>query len=99
MSPHQADLVNAAKAEDTQDLLSHIAWTDVIKPKLDEHVSKLSALLVAEALGAPLAKGQTRERIAGMCYGVQYISRVFEQVLRDGTSAVQNLSHEGISLG
>lgn len=98
MSDVKRDYIAVAMAEDTYDLLSHIAWTDVIKPKLEEHEAKLGKLLVAEALGKPLPDGLTRERVAGMCYGVQYITTVLEKILRDGEAAVKNLNASGISL-
>ena len=53
-------LESVAKAEDTYDLLNHIAWTDVIKPALDEQLKQWSAMLVAEALGTPNPAGLTR---------------------------------------
>lgn len=99
MSNHNEQLIAAAKAEDTYDLLCHIAWTDVIKPKLEEQVKRLSSQLVAEALGKPLPEGLTRERVAGMCYGIQYITSLFEKILKDGERAVKDLKDTGISLG
>lgn len=87
-----------ARAEDTYDLLSHIAWTDSIKPKLDEQLKRYSDWLVSEALGAPLPVGLTREQIAGMAYGIKFISGVFEKILKDGEKALKDLNQVGLRL-
>lgn len=89
---HQEQLIAAAKAEDTYDLLNHIAWTDVIRPKLETQVQQWSSILVAEALGGQLPPGKTREQIAGMAYGVQHIIRLFEQIIKEGERAVDALN-------
>lgn len=85
-------------SEDTYDLLQHIAWTDVILPKLQEHTRQLSTLLVSEALGTPLPTPLTREKVAGMCYGIQYITSLLERVIRNGEKAVSDLNHFGVHL-
>lgn len=95
---HQDQLLAAVKGEDTQDLLNHIAWTDVIRPRLEAQVTQWSQILVAEALGGPLPPGKTREQVAGMAYGVQSTIRLFEQILKDGERAISALSAEGIKL-
>ena len=91
-------LVAVAQAEDTYDLLQHIAWDTVIKPALDDEVKRMSSLLVAEALGTPLPGGLTREQVAGRCYGIQFISSLFEKVLRRGEKALEDLQASGLHL-
>lgn len=91
-------ITTAAKAEDTYDLLTHIAWTDTIRPELEKQVKRYHQLLVSEALGSPLPEGLTREKVAGICYGVQWISNFLEKVLQDGKKAVADLQEKGISL-
>ena len=91
-------LVAVAKAEDTYDLLEHIAWEKVIKPALDQEIKRMSSLLVSEALGTPLPGGLTREMVAGKCYGVQYISRLFEKILKDGERALVDLQADGLHI-
>lgn len=98
MKDYESNLISVAQAEDTFDLLNHIAWTDVIKPKLDAQVKQWSAMLVNEALGLPIPSGHTREQVAGMCYGINYISTVFERVLKDGEKALADLHKHGITL-
>lgn len=91
-------LVAVAKAEDTYDLLQHIAWERVVKPALDEDLKRLSSLLVSEALGTPLPAGWTREQVAGKCYGIQYISRLFEKILKEGERALVDLQASGLKI-
>jgi len=55
-------------------------------------------MLIAEAMGGKLPEGLTRERVAGMAYGIQYITTLIEKVLREGDRAVKDLSAEGISI-
>lgn len=98
MPSHNSALIAAAKAEDTYNLLNHIAWTDVILPKLQQQVTQYSALLVNEALGAPLPGKLTREQVAGMAYGINYIATLFEKILREGERALTSLNSEGISI-
>jgi hypothetical protein len=95
---HQEALVTAAKAEDTANLLNHIAWTDVVRPKLQEQVAIYSQLIVAEALGGKLPLGKSREQLAGICYGINYVSTLFEKILRDGERAMKDLADERITL-
>lgn len=99
MGLNYADQVMAvAKMEDTLDLLSHIAWTDTIKPELEKQVRVYSEMLVNDALGVPLPEGLTREKIAGMCYGISWISKFLDRVLRDGEKAVKDLHLSGFTL-
>jgi len=96
---HRDSLIAAAQAEDTQDLLQHIAWTDVIKPRLQSQVQAFSQILVNEAIGmTSLPVGKTREQIAGIAYGIQYVSNLMEKILKDGERALISLQSEGISL-
>ncbi len=96
---HEERLYSVAKAEDTYDLMHHIAWDTVVKPALDKQVTDLSKLLVNEALGGKLPEGLTRERVAGMCYGINYISTLLEKILREGEKAMKDLSAMGIHPG
>ena len=95
---HQEQLIAAAKAEDTYDLLNHIAWTDVIRPRLEEVVRQYSALLVSEALGGALPPGKTREQLAGIAYGINYITGLFERILKDGERALEGLATTGLQI-
>lgn len=85
--------VAVAQAEDTFDLLQHIAWSGVIKPKFDEQITTYSKMLVNDALGiAPLPKGLTREQIAGRAYGLTYTISLLESILTRGEKALEELN-------
>lgn len=91
-------LMAVAKAEDTYDLMNHIAWDKVVKPALEAEVKKYSQLLVLEALGNPIPGGLTREQVAGRCYGIQFMSSLFERILQRGEKALEDLQHEGLKI-
>lgn len=93
-----SQLVAVAKAEDTYDLTQHIAWDKIIKPALDLEIKRMSSMLVSEALGTPLPGGLSREQIAGKCYGIQYISHLFEKILKDGERALVDLQADGLKI-
>lgn len=98
MTSHQTRLEAVAKAEDTQDLLGHIAWTDVVRPRFQREIEMASKLLVNEALGAPLPGGLTREQVAGRAYGLNWTMTLLEQILKDGKRALDQLNLEGITI-
>lgn len=88
----------AAKAEDTQDLLNHIAWTDVVKPELLRRRDAYAKQLVNATLGQVLPEGQTREMIAGRILGIDDLISLLERILRDGHRAVEQIKYESYSL-
>jgi len=92
-------LTDAAKAEDIFDLLNHIAWTDVLKPKLLSVREQYTKALVNNLLGTPLPKdGPTQEQIAGKIYGIDFMISTIESVLTRGEKAIAELNYQGISL-
>ncbi len=93
-----SQLLAVAKAEDAYNLLHHIAWEETIKPRLAKEQASLASLLVSEALGTPLPSPLTREKVAGMCYGINFISSLFEKILREGELAVKDLHKHGITI-
>jgi hypothetical protein len=95
----------AQAAEETFDLLNHIAWTDRIKPELERTKSALQAQLTRSVLGMPLTvnvNGQTmvvtKEQIAGQIYGIDFITQLFEKILTKGKSALEYLEQSGFHL-
>jgi len=90
--------LKAAQGLDTQDLLNHIAWTDVIKPKLDEAKLLLTKQLVDATLNPQQPNSQTREQIAGRLWGIDYIITSFEKVLREGARAKELLAEQNLFL-
>jgi hypothetical protein len=96
--------IDSAKAEDVQDLLSHIAWSDVIRPALVHERDIFTKALVSATLGTPM-QVQTnlgvaeisKEQLAGRIYGIDYIFGYLEKVLTQGARAVAELRSKGIS--
>lgn len=99
MSSEQQSLVKIAQAEDTYDLLNHIAWTDVVKPILLKDKENYSKMLVNHLLGAPLVEGLTKEMLAGRIYGIDNIIAVLEKILSQGEKALKELHTKGINIG
>jgi hypothetical protein len=88
----------AAKGIDTEDFLDHIAWTAVIRPKLDAAKAMLTKQLVDAVLsGTPIEEG-TRERIAGKIHGIDYVINEIESIVKKGREAEGLLRQAGISL-
>ena len=98
MDKHSGKLVAVAQAEDTYDLLNHIAWTDVVRPRLEKEIANQSSILIAEALGTPIAGGRTREQVAGLCYGIKYLITLLESIMTRGEKALEELNAVGVSL-
>jgi hypothetical protein len=95
----QAGQLAVAQAEDVYDLLSHIAWTDVVKPRLDEEVRQLNTLIVSNMMGTPLPGTLTKEQLAMRAGGITYILSLFERILRQGEKALENLDAHGLLKG
>ena len=99
-------MVTAYQAQDTRDLLDHIAWTDIIAPALEKEIAREQAMLVqAVLLVEPTVKdgnGQfhtiTKEKIAGKIHGLMFAKKLIEDILVKGEKAVLDLSKEGINL-
>lgn len=95
----------AYKGQDTESLLNHIAWTDVILPKIQKERELYQSLLVQAVLGVePTVKDVnghvhkiSREHLAGRIAGLDYIMKLFERILRDGERAVEELRTFGIN--
>jgi hypothetical protein len=99
-----AKLLAAAKAEDVQDLLNHIAWTETIEPALIKQREVLSALLVQSTLGYPVEMNRTdgskitvsKEQLAGRISGINFITKFLEDLLKNGQAAMKSLNDIGI---
>lgn len=97
--------IDALKAEDLDNLLEHIAWSDTVKPKLLAERDRFTRLLVSSTLGVPVqtetAAGAvtiTREQLAGKIFGIDYILTLFEKILTRGELAATELKKLGLSL-
>ena len=93
-------VVKAAQGADVQDLLNHIAWTDVILPKIDEARKTLTQQLVNLVLTAPGQRpnGETQEQIAGKLYGLNYITTTLQRILSEGAGAREILASQNLFL-
>lgn len=91
-----------AKAEDLSDLLNHIAWTDVVLPRLQQEKERYTQLLVRSVLGSPIIREDgvelTREQLAGKVEGVQFIIKLMEDIIRQGDRALRQLNSHGYNL-
>ena len=94
---HQEIAVRAYQGADTRDLLNHIAWTDVIKPELLKAKEFYTKELVTGVLEAT-SKSGSREQIAGRIYGIDFVIKVLENVLRNGKLAEDLLAQENLHL-
>lgn len=97
--------VDAAKAQDLDDLLDHIAWSDTIRPALLRERDTFTRALVESTLGLPIQAKTitgpveiTREQLAGKIYGIDYIMTLFEKILKRGEVAKQQLKDLGINI-
>jgi hypothetical protein len=97
-----SNIESIARAEDTTNLLDHIAWTDTIKPALLKHRAAFESQLVGAVLGnRPVTiSGQvvTAEQIAGRIDGITYSIKLLEDILRNGERALEALNAAGLAL-
>lgn len=96
---------DAYKAEDLDNLLDNIAWTDIVRPALIHEREQLTKSLVSSTLGLPIqaktAAGTieiTREQLAGKIFGIDYIMNLFEKILTRGEVAERYLKELGVNI-
>lgn len=90
--------VKNAQGIDTEDFLSHIAWTDVVKPRLELLQVQLTKKLVDNVLTPTQLGAESREQIAGRLYGINFIINEFEKIVREGRNAGEALAERHIYL-
>lgn len=90
--------LKAAYGEDTMDLLNHLAWTDIIKPRLEEARVTFTNQLVSSTLRPQPEGAETKEQIAGKLYGIMYITQIMERILKEGANARDILAKENMFL-
>ena len=93
-----------ARAEDLKDLLSHIAWTDTIKPEFDKVRDSYERFLTASVLGQkvviPTPAGPapvSSEQIAARIDGINFVEGLLAKVLAEGVRAFKELQKYEIS--
>lgn len=88
--------LKAAQGMDVQDLLDHIAWTDVIRPQLDAAKTLLTNRLVDTTLNPQKEGTETREQIAGKLHGIVWIQQKLEKILAEGSRSKEALAAENL---
>lgn len=96
--PSQNLALKAAYGEDTMDLLNHLAWTDIVRPRLEEARQAFTNQLVSATLKPQHADAETKEQIAGKLYGIAYVIQVFERILKEGADAKDVLARQNLFL-
>ena len=94
-------MIVAAKGEDVQDLLNHIAWTDVISPELLGLKEEYTNLLTAAVLGQQLSQNGaliTKEMLAGRVEGITFIHNLLTRILKDGKRAIEQCKKINLNL-
>jgi len=91
-------VLEAYQAADLENLLEHVAWTEVLQPKLLELKEQYSIMLVSHDLGEALPGKLTREQLAGRIYGINFILKLIRDVLVRGTAATAELRASGFSI-
>ena len=99
---NQARLQLVAQADTVADLAHHIGWTEVVLPKLQKMKELYTQVLVNAVLSnkPPFLDGQetTREQLAGRVYGIDYIMRLMDEIIRKGTRALSDLEAQGVTI-
>jgi hypothetical protein len=96
-----ATITAAAKSEDLQNLLHHIAWTDVISPELKNLKEEYMSVLTAAVLGREFTMGGapiTKEQLAGRIEGISFIHELFARILKEGRIAIEKCKRQNLNL-
>ncbi len=91
----QETALAAAQGIDTEDFLNHIAWDEVILPRLRETREALTRELVQAVLNP--AKGTDMATIAGKVAGIDYTIALLLRLVREGKTARTTLQEQNIS--
>jgi hypothetical protein len=95
---------HAIIADDLENLLDHIAWTNTVKPALESHRAKFQTLLVQSVLGQQIIDQNTggivsKEMLAGRIEGIDWLDKFLTGVLRRGERALSVLKQEDYRIG
>lgn len=90
-------------ASDVGDFLSHIAWTDVLRPKFAAYKELLIQQLTSSVLGMPVTAKTfggnevviSKEQIAGRIAGIDWLVQTLERILKEGDRAASFLESNG----
>ena len=84
--------IQALQGSDTLDLLDHIAWNEVVLPRMREAQQILTRRLVELTLTPPTTGSESREQVAGKIFGIDFAIRTIEGIVRQGRDAASILS-------
>lgn len=102
MPTNQDRLSAVAKADATAEFMESVGWDQVILPMLMKQKDLYSTMLVAAVLSnhPPSMDGveTTREQLAGRVYGIDFVVKLLDSVLRKGTSALKDLEKQGVQI-
>jgi hypothetical protein len=88
----------ALKGADLQNLLEHIAWTDILEPELQRRRQLYQDMICKKVLGEPTQNQMSLEQLAGRVAGIDYTLNIIKHVLTKGESALKSLRESGIHL-
>ena len=102
----RAKILAATKGKDLRDWLDHLAWTDVLRPAMEQERSFYQTILVNATLGAdPSVKDSngvvhtiTKEQLAGRIQGIDYVLTLIERILEKGEKALDELTEMGYNI-
>jgi hypothetical protein len=97
MNIHETAL-KAAQGQDTEDLLNHIAWDEVIHPKLLKTREQLVAALVNATLSAPRDGQDTKEQLAGKIQGIDFVITLIRKLVKEGSDARATLKSHNLNI-
>jgi hypothetical protein len=94
MTNYENQVEAVQQAEEVLDLLDHLAWTDVLKPKIEKQISIYGRMLPTLVLNSSKEKelGITKEELAGRMEGFKYAVAAIEEVLTKGTNAFKAIN-------
>lgn len=94
MSSYEDNVTAVQQADEVINLLDHLAWTDVLKPKIEKQISIYAGLLPTLVLNSGKEKeiGITKEEIAGRIEGFKYAVAIIEDILMKGSKAFKVLN-------
>lgn len=87
-----------AKADAVAGFMHEVGWSEVIKPALLKERERISQLLVATVLSKDDPKGYSKEQLAGMIFGIDRVIKVFEDTIKRGATALEQLESQGFTL-
>ena len=82
------------EADELAELLEHLGWTEVLKPKLSEYRKQLEGLVVQAVLGTVVTQNScpvSKEQLAGRADALRWLELLIERVIREGTHAADRI--------